>query len=151
MTVRCSFLTLPLVAGVIAFGSTAAMAQGLQLYAGLYGGNEISPTGQAGAGDPDGYGAAAVTFHGTTQVCVGIVVDRIDKPILAHIHEGIAGVNGPIVITLVPPSTGNPGSSNICTNLSTTLFVRIRNSPSNFYVNVHTEKFGAGAIRGQLN
>ena len=152
MKLRYSLLAMPLAAGLLMFGATGVVAQGLEMFAALFGGNEISPTGQANAGDPDGYGGAVVTFHTTSplKVCVGIVVDRIDTPILAHIHQGIAGVNGPIVVGLAPPSAGNPGSSNICTAISATLLTQIRNNPSNFYVNVHTGKFPSGALRGQL-
>ena len=67
------------------------------LFAVLLGGNEVSSSGEANAGDPDGYGSATVIIRGTT-LCFGITVDGIDKPILAHIHQAPAGLNGDIVV-----------------------------------------------------
>jgi CHRD domain len=63
------------------------------LFAVLLGGNEVSPTGEADAGDKDGRGSATVIIDGP-KLCFGIVVEDIDTPILAHIHRGVAGVNG---------------------------------------------------------
>ena len=136
-------LSFLLVAPLIGPGS--ASAQGLQLFAALFGGEEV------GGGDPDGYGAAAITFHGSSKLCFGIVVDRLDTPTAAHIHAEKAGVNGPVVVPLSPPATGNPGASSGCVPITSTLYKDIRNSPSNFYVNVHTGTFPNGAIRGQLH
>jgi hypothetical protein len=145
MKLRVSLLALPLMAAVSFFGATQAMAQGVQAFAVMLGGNE--PAG----GDPDGYGAVAITFHGKTTICVGYVVDRIGKPTAAHIHDGIAGVNGPPVIPFpVIPTTGSPGNASFCADVDDALFTRIRNSPSDFYVNVHNDEFPGGAIRGQL-
>lgn len=120
------------------------------LFSVLLGGNEVSPEGEANAGDPDGYGSATVLIRGTT-LCFGITVDGIDKPTLAHIHEAPAGVNGPIVVDLTPPDKGNPGSSSDCVrDLDAELLKKIQRNSSGFYVNVHNEKYPAGAVRGQL-
>jgi hypothetical protein len=148
MKLRDVFLALPLVAGLSILGAATASAQGIQLYASLFGGNETA------GGDPDGYGAAAVTFHahyGSFTICVGVVVDKIDTPTAAHIHQGIAGIAGPVVIPFPTiPTSGNPGSASFCTAITKDLFTLLRNSPSDFYVNVHTTAFPGGAIRGQL-
>jgi CHRD domain-containing protein len=120
------------------------------LFAVLLGGNEVSPTGEANAGDPNGRGSATVIIDGT-KLCFGIVVEAVDTPILAHIHRGVAGVNGPIVVGLVPPESGDPGASSGCVLVSDKeLLAQIQGRPVGFYVNVHTELFPAGAVRGQL-
>ena len=117
----------------------------------LAGGNEVGPTGQAAAGDPNGYGTASVVVVEPTQLCFSIVVDQIDRPVAAHIHRGVAGVNGAIVVPLTAPPAGNPGTSSGCVrNLSASLVTAIRTNPFQFYVNVHTGAFQAGAVRGQL-
>jgi hypothetical protein len=62
----------------------------------------------------DGRGGFTAIIDGN-QFCYGLTVTNIDQPGAAHIHSGNAGVNGPVVITLVHPSTGDPGASSACT------------------------------------
>jgi CHRD domain-containing protein len=120
------------------------------LFAVLLGGNEVSDDGQANAGDPDGVGSATVLFAATT-LCFGLTVNNLDEPSAAHIHQERAGVNGPIVVPLTAPANGDPGASSGCIpDVDPDLVEEIRTHPGEFYVNVHTEKFPAGAIRGQL-
>jgi hypothetical protein len=144
MKLRYAFLALPILGGVSIIASAAASAQGVQAFAAMFGGNETA------AADTDGYGAAAFTFHGKTEICFGIVVDKIGTPTAAHIHPGKAGETGPPLVTLTHPTSGNPGASSGCTDVSSDTFNAIRNSPSDFYINVHNAEFPGGAIRGQL-
>jgi hypothetical protein len=135
--------------------ASQAMAQGQSpsrppFFAVLLGGNEVSAEGQANAGDPHGVGSATILIDGTT-LCFGITVNNLDQPTAAHIHHGVAGVNGPIVVPLTPPASGNPGASSACLpEVDPDLLREIHVRPGRFYVNVHTEPFPAGAIRGQL-
>ena len=150
MTIRNIVSALVVFAG-ITVGATAASAQGMHFFAVLNGGNEISPAGQANAGDPNGFGTAHVMFAGAGQLCFGISVQGIAPPTMAHIHEAEAGTNGPIVVNLAPPAAGNPGASSGCVGgVAAALMARIRNTPSRFYVNVHNGQFPSGAVRGQL-
>jgi CHRD domain len=158
MKVRNSLLAAIGVAGAVMLNNSAAFAEDdtlegatvLPLFSVLLGGNEVSPEGEANAGDPDGHGSATVLIRGTT-LCFGITVDSIDKPTLAHIHQAPAGVNGPIVVDLIPPANGNPGTSSRCIhNLDRELLKEIQQHASGFYVNVHNDPYPAGAIRGQL-
>jgi hypothetical protein len=120
------------------------------LFAVLLGRNELAGDPlRRGAGDPDGRGAANVTIDGTS-VCFGISVTNIATPIAAHIHQGKRNENGPIVVTLVHPATGDPGASSGCTTASADLAAAIQRRPHRYYVNVHTGDFPGGAIRGQL-
>ena len=134
------------------FGIGAVFAQGIQHFAVLKGGNEVSPTGQAAAGDLNGSGTASVIVPGAGQLCFSITVQRIGKPNAAHIHQADAGRNGPIVVPLVPfqarailarPRAACRGLRLPCSPTSAT-------TPSQFYVNVHTTAFPLGAVRGQL-
>jgi CHRD domain len=68
---------------------------------------------------------------------------NIDPPIAAHIHVGSAGVAGPVVVPLDPIPGG-------CVKVDKNLIAAIKENPSNYYLNVHTGPFPAGAIRGQL-
>jgi CHRD domain len=120
------------------------------LFADLNGRNEISATtGERGAGDPDGFGSASFTFDGD-QVCFGITVANLDAPVMAHIHRGGRSVNGPIVVPLTQPATGDPGASSGCVAIDVALAAEIQADPRGFYANVHTAAFQAGAVRGQL-
>jgi hypothetical protein len=112
--------------------------------------NEISPTGQRGAGDPDGRGSFTGLIAGD-KFCFGITVAGLSTPTAAHIHQGKKRVNGPIVIPLTAPSSGDPGASSGCVAADPALLAAIAKHPRRYYVNVHTGDFPAGAVRGQLH
>ena len=132
-------------------GSGAASGDGARssaladraFFAVLKGSNETS------GGDRNGKGSASVTFDGT-QLCWGITVANLSRPVGAHIHKARRGKDGAIVVPLEQPADGDPGASSGCTTVSAALARAIRRSPGSYYVNVHSDQFGAGAIRGQL-
>lgn len=107
-------------------------------------------------GDPDGSGAAQVTIDVRNEkVCFTLVVLDITLPAAAaHIHEGVAGVAGDIVVTLKAPveiaGTGIGVSKGCVRDLAKPLLRDIRSNPGEYYVNVHTTDFPGGAVRGQL-
>jgi hypothetical protein len=101
-----------------------------------------------GPGDPDGTGSATVQVNpGQGEVCYELTATGIATPVAAHIHVGTVNQPGPVVVGLAPP-TG--GSSSGCASASRELAIAIVQNPENYYVNVHTAEFPAGAIRGQL-
>jgi CHRD domain-containing protein len=112
----------------------------------LKGTNEVP-----GPGDTDGSGSATITVDRTlNQVCFTIHVSGITPPATAaHIHQGAAGVAGPIVVTLTAPDA--TGSSSGCTVVTLDLVNAILANPSGYYVNVHTTDYPNGALRGQLS
>ncbi|HEX6385826.1 MAG TPA: CHRD domain-containing protein, partial [Anaerolineae bacterium] len=82
--------------------------------------------------------------------CFLIVVRDIMLPATgAHIHVGEAGVAGDIVVPLEPPGE-NGASAGCMSDVDPDLIAAIIQNPAGYYVNVHTEDFPAGAIRGQL-
>jgi len=122
----------------------------LALFADLNGRNELDATTlKRGAGDPDGFGSASFTINGTS-LCFGITVGNLDTPVMAHIHKGRKFENGPVVVPLTQPSTGNPGASSGCVTVDAALAADILAHPKAYYANVHTGEFPAGAVRGQL-
>jgi hypothetical protein len=151
------------VTAVLALGGGATLASGQggsaskaeakkdrALFAELLGRNELAGDPlRRGAGDPDGRGSANVTIDGTS-LCFGIAVTNINAPIGAHIHRGRRNENGPVVVPLVHPATGDPGASSGCTQVDAALAQDIQRHPRRYYVNVHTGDFPGGAIRGQL-
>jgi hypothetical protein len=96
----------------------------------------------------NGSGTALVTLNqGQGEVCWDITVENLTTPvILAHIHQGGAGVNGPIVVDFMEPVNGLNG----CVAADPALIKDIRQHPADYYVNVHTTMFPAGEVRGQL-
>jgi hypothetical protein len=125
-----------------------------QLTARLRGANEVPPA------DPDGRGQAFVDT-GRTRVCFAVAWANIGPPIFAHIHRGVAGVNGPVVVLFfdVPEAAGAPPAAlpetiaavaGCIGGQDAALLRDIRRHPSAYYVNVHTGEFPGGAIRGQL-
>jgi hypothetical protein len=103
-----------------------------------------------GPGDPDGTGTATIRLNqGRGKVCFVLTVSNITLPATgAHIHVGSATQAGPVVVGLVPPDA--TGMSGGCVDAPKALIKAIRKNPANYYVNVHTSDFPAGAIRGQL-
>src|SRR5262249_25884235 len=121
------------------------------LFAVLKGTNEIKSATAPHGGDPDARGSATILIsRGGGMVCFGITIRATDTPILAHIHKGAAGVNGPVVVPLTPPTAGDPGASSGCVTADPALLKDIQTPPSEYYVNVHTTAFPGGTARGQL-
>lgn len=101
-----------------------------------------------GPGDPDGFGIAVLQARPDAgRLCYVLNVKRIEPATAAHVHIGAAGVAGPVVINLEPPSNG---STRACTTADPALLRAIVADPAGYYVNVHNRPFPAGAVRGQL-
>ena len=118
----------------------------------LTGEAEVNSSGTPNQGDLAATGTARITVNpGQGRVCWEITTDDFSAGttaiVGAHIHSAEAGQNGPIVVNLT--ATLN-GTTNGCTDVTRSLADSIRKAPQGFYVNVHTNLFTAGAIRGQL-
>ncbi len=101
-------------------------------------------------GDADGAGTATLTFNTDSgEICWDIKVSNITLPSVGtHIHEGAKGVAGPVVVPLTAPDAN--GVATGCATPDAALMTRIMQNSENFYVNVHTSDFPAGAVRGQI-
>jgi len=103
----------------------------------------LSGAQEVGGGDPDGTGTATLTLDTTLNtIAWNIVVANLDTVILDHIHQAPAGVNGGVVIDFGGLLSG--------TGLFDTDVSAVVANPTNFYVNVHTNVFPGGAVRGQI-
>jgi hypothetical protein len=101
------------------------------------------------AGDPDGTGTSVIRIRDDGQLCYRLTVQNIVLPATAaHIHRGAATVSGPVVVPFTAPGTS--GTSTGCTTPDAALVADIKANPANFYTNVHTSDFPAGAVRAQL-
>jgi len=91
--------------------------------------------------------SATITRTGTT----GVVVWRLTfgkltgKAVAAHIHNGVRGKAGPVIVPLCAPCrSGARGRATVSASVLATL------EAGRAYVNVQTKKNAAGEIRGQL-
>lgn len=147
-----------------------AAPRGVEFSAKLLGANEVPPRTTDAVGkalfrlSPDG-----------TEVKYRLIVDDINNVIASHIHIGLEGVNGPVVVFLAGPLApgGGPSSGILSEGTFTAanlvgplagqslsvLLESMRNGGA--YVNVHTNDgvdpqntgpgdFPGGEIRGQI-
>lgn len=122
---------------------------------------EIDDQGEDDNGDPNAKGSANLLQVDERTVCYGFMVTGAEAPTAVHIHRGVAGTNGPVVLEFsnVPKddagaAAGDPGASSGCKTVETpeemSTLRRIRKNPANYYLNIHTPTFPDGAVRGQL-
>ncbi len=137
--------TLGMVA-LLALGAPA-LGEGRPLSTTLTGAAEVP-----GPGDPDASGTAFITLNqGQGEVCFDLSWAGIDGTVTAaHIHVGPAGVEGPVVVPLFAGAFAGTDSASGCVSASEELIKAIRQDPENYYVNIHSTVFPAGAVRGQL-
>jgi len=129
-------------AAILAPAAAQADDGGRPLGAELSGANEVPPA------DPNGSGTVTLRLNpGQQEICYQLQVTDIAPASAAHIHAAMAGVNGPVVVPLAPPTTGASGG---CVEVDRALVRAIIKDPQNYYVNVHNTDFPGGAIRGQL-
>ena len=119
------------------------------LFAVLTGRNEVDDDGRRGPGDPNGRGSFTAIVDGD-RFCFGITVTNLDTPVAAHIHQARPSRNGPIVVPLTAPTSGDPGASGCCVDVDAAIARAILRQARQYYANVHTGPFPGGAVRGQL-
>ena len=115
----------------------------------LTGEAEVNAAGEPNQGDLDGTGSASLTVNvGQSRICYDIDVSGIATPMRGHIHRGVVGANGAIV---VPFFESDAVDLNDCVTVDRELAKEIMKHPEQFYVNVHNADFPGGAPRGQLS
>lgn len=133
---------------------TAANAGGAargQLTASVFAATLTGAAEAPGPGDSDGTGTAVVAVDTTAnRACVVFQVANITLPAaMAHIHSGVIGVAGPVIVPFAnAPTTATAGS---CGSAAAAVISGIVAAPAGNYVNIHTSDFGNGAVRGQLS
>jgi hypothetical protein len=95
-----------------------------------------------------GSGKAVITLNaGTGKVCWTFSsLKGVSKVNASHIHKAPTGKSGAVVVPFFSGALKTKG----CVTASKSLITAIEKSPSAYYVNIHTAKYPAGAIRGQL-
>ena len=134
--------------GMLAVGAPA-YGQGRPFSTVLSGAAEVP-----GPGDPDATGSASLTLNqGQGQVCFELSWAGVDGTVVAaHVHAAPVGVAGPIVVPLFTnvALAGTDSASGCVAGVSEELLKAIRHDPASYYVNIHSDLFPAGAVRGQL-
>ncbi len=136
----------PLTALVLGLTATLALASVVQaaettLTADLAGDAETAA---------DGTGSATITLDPETgEACWELSAEDIGAVVQSHIHVGAEGESGDVVVPL--DVDGFDGTSEGCvSDQDGDALQSIIDDPAGYYVNIHTEEFPGGAIRGQL-
>lgn len=107
----------------------------------LTGGQETFPVTTSASG------IGTVSVEAITNKISGVVVTRGIMGTAAHIHLGVAGVPGAIIITL----SGGPTVWTVPDNTFLTAAQLTSFTGGELYFNVHSATYPDGEIRGQLN
>lgn len=128
------------------FGSvTLAQAQ-LNFDANLDGLQEVPPNASPG------YGSADFTLVGTNlsvDAGTGSYVDLLGNTLTAQIRDAAVGVNGPLVFTLTLDNPGTTTGSFSGSGVLTTPQITDLDA-GNLYLNITSNVFPSGEIRGQI-
>ena len=108
-------------------------------------------------GDIDGTGEAEVRIRedkhsfssSKSEICVDIKADYIEQASGVHIHHAPKGSTGTVVINL--PILDAEGKADGCVQVDQALLKKINANPQDYYINIHTNPYPDGAIRGQLS
>jgi hypothetical protein len=115
------------------------------LVASLEGRNEVS------TGAPQGQALELIGIDGNTLTYT-VAWRGIGTPTGADIHLGAQGTDGPVVLPLfaTPPRADGLATGTL-TVTDPSLLAALRSESSNFYTDLRTNKFPAGAARAQLH
>jgi hypothetical protein len=105
----------------------------------LSGAEEVPPITVPGSGS----GSFRVAEDGTVS---GSVTTKDVEGTMAHIHRGAKGTNGPVIVPL--DKQGDTYTAPAGRKLTAAQMEDLKKG--NLYVNVHTNRYKAGEVRGQL-
>lgn len=115
----------------------ATQAISYQFNVEMNGANEVAP------GDPDGFAMGTLTINAVTnEIMWDFVAGNLADIVGFHIHNAPVGVNGGIVFNFNSMLSGSGVDA---------IAQAVLANPTDYYLNLHTTEFPAGAVRGQLN
>ena len=118
--------------------------------------SENEPNG-ASTSESKGHAQVMVLEDGTIEFTFTVNNKSGETYTRAHIHKGVAGVNGPIHWDFL--EAGNPVASisdqpsqlrGVARPRAAAVLADLLANPAGYYVNVHSTVFPGGAMRGQL-
>jgi transforming growth factor-beta-induced protein len=107
----------------------------------------------------DGMGSVAITLNEDTSVMTLTgSVSNLSSPLFdvnpdigsVHIHEAPRGENGPVIFPIDVERTGDGTSATLSLTATLTNEQVSTLQAGGYYINVHTENFNGGEIRGQI-
>ena len=138
-TVRYSVLVAAMAAGAL-FASYPLSARAEDVKVMLSGGQEVPPVNSSGSG------TGTITVGEDKSVSGSVKTTGVNGT-MAHIHNGAAGKNGPVIVPLTKDGDGAwtvpPGAK-----LTDAQYAAFK--AGDLYVNVHSAQHQSGEIRGQL-
>ena len=110
----------------------------------------LSSEGLSGEGaDRDGSGVASVRVDvNNRELCFTLGTQSLEEPTAAHIHDGLEGEDGALVVALAPPQNGSVDGC--VREIALDLATKLAGNPERYYVDVHAKNASAPALRGQL-
>jgi hypothetical protein len=138
-----------LAAVAMAFAIVSPVAADATLTTELTGAAEVCDPANT-CNDPEGSGTATVdiTTH-TGEICVTLTWEiSVGTASAAHVHEALEGEAGPVVLPLFTEPDGDGMFEGCFTDAA--LAAELEAEPANYYVNVQSETYPNGAVRGQL-
>lgn len=107
---------------------------------------KLTATLQPAVAGATGSGSASFTIRrGKGELCYTLTVTGLTNVTAAHIHRVSTG---DVVVPLTAPTSG---STSGCVTVAKALLQEIVSKPGAFYVNVHTQTYPNGQIRGNLS
>lgn len=132
------------VAAVAAFGIGASTAAQAAPALPLNPGQEVADV------DSEAHGFFTYAIDGD-QFCWTLDVQGLTTPaVAAHVHEAGRNVNGGVKIPLDVLGQTSFETEGCETVADARLLQQIQDAPRGFYVNVHTQRYPGGEVRGQL-
>jgi len=102
--------------------------------------DEVPPANSTGSGS----GSIRVAEDGSVS---GSVSTTGVQGTMAHIHQGAKGANGPVIVPLT--KSGDTYTVPAGAKLNASQLAALK--AGGLYVNVHSDKYKGGEVRGQLN
>jgi hypothetical protein len=139
MTTKNSFPRIKLAAALLAGALYAVTAFAVDVKVTLSGDNEVPPVKTAAKG------SGTITIADDGAVSGSVTVSGVQAT-AAHIHEGAAGTNGPVIV----PFTKDGDTFKAPAGAKLTPAQMAAFKAGNLYFNVHSDANKGGEIRGQL-
>lgn len=144
---RIGVLALLIVTGILLGGCNPGDDEGGGFGAELSGANEVCEGDTCGG---EGTGTAEVDINSDrNELCYEMTLEGVENVRAAHIHTGRDGEAGPVLIDLEYQGDDSGGEGCV-DGIEEATLEDVAEEPGNFYVNVHSERYSDGAVRGQL-